>query len=573
MVVRGTRVGMTSSTAIFRYCVDMKQLVMALLLVALGIYAAWQNRIELLVWAAPRVRAIVDPIPPNVPTNWLRGPVKASQAPEQRPPNIILILADDLGFNDVSLYNGGAGDGSVQTPNIDGIARRGVTFSNGYAANAVCAPSRAAIMTGRYSTRFGFEFTPFFKMGATIFQWMQDIEQPALPAYIDHHRLADLPEIQALGMPPEEVTIAEVLREAGYYTAHIGKWHLGATGGMRPENQGFDDSLYMRGMLYLPENHPEVVNAKREEEGIERMVWANAVYSAQFNGGEPFQPDGYLTDYYTREAVKVIEANRHRPFFLYLAHWGVHNPLQALRADYDAYSHIENHALRVYSGMIRSLDRSVERVLEALETNGLMENTLVIFTSDNGGAGYIGLPDVNKPYRGWKLTHFEGGTHVPFIAQWPARIAAGAQMTEPVHHVDLFHTIAGAAGAKLPVGVRLDGVNLLPYVQGEQTGAPHETLFWRQGHHQSVLHDGWKLIRADRPNRRWLFNLAEDPTEQVDLARRFPQRVGELEALLAAHNAQQARPLWPSVIDGPQLIDKTGAEPYKPGDEYIYWPN
>ena len=573
MVVRGTRVGMTSSTAIFRYCVDMKQLVMALLLVALGIYAAWQNRIELLVWAAPRVRAIVDPIPPNVPTNWLRGPVKASQAPEQRAPNIILILADDLGFNDVSLYNGGAGDGSVQTPNIDGIARRGVTFSNGYAANAVCAPSRAAIMTGRYSTRFGFEFTPFFKMGATIFQWMQDIEQPALPAYIDHHRLADLPEIQALGMPPEEVTIAEVLREAGYYTAHIGKWHLGATGGMRPENQGFDDSLYMRGMLYLPENHPEVVNAKREEEGIERMVWANAVYSAQFNGGEPFQPDGYLTDYYTREAVKVIEANRHRPFFLYLAHWGVHNPLQALRADYDAYSHIENHALRVYSGMIRSLDRSVERVLEALETNGLMENTLVIFTSDNGGADYIGLPDVNKPYRGWKLTHFEGGTHVPFIAQWPVRIAAGAQMTEPVHHVDLFHTIAGAAGAKLPVGVRLDGVNLLPYVQGEQTGAPHETLFWRQGHHQSVLHDGWKLIRADRPNRRWLFNLAEDPTEQVDLARRFPQRVGELEALLAAHNAQQARPLWPSVIDGPQLIDKTGAEPYGPGDEYIYWPN
>ena len=223
--------------------------------------------------------------------------------------------------------------------------------------------------------------------------------------------------------------------------------------------------------------------------------------------------------------------------------------------------------------MIRSLDRSVERVLEALETNGLMENTLVIFTSDNGGADYIGLPDVNKPYRGWKLTHFEGGTHVPFIAQWPARIAAGAQMTEPVHHVDLFHTIAGAAGAKLPVGVRLDGVNLLPYVQGEQTGAPHEALFWRQGHHQSVLHDGWKLIRADRPNRRWLFNLAEDPTEQVDLARRFPQRVGELEALLAAHNAQQARPLWPSVIDGPQLIDKTGAEPYGPGDEYIYWPN
>ena len=551
----------------------MKKLVIALVLVALGVYALWQNRIELLVWAAPKVRAIVDPIPPNVPTNWLRGPTEASQAPEQRPPNIILILADDMGFNDLSLYNGGAADGSVLTPNIDGIARRGVTFTNGYAANAVCAPSRAAIMTGRYATRFGFEFTPFFKMGATIFQWMQDIEQPVLPSYIDQERLAELPEMRALGMPPGEITIAEVLREAGYYTAHIGKWHLGARGNMRPENQGFDDSLYMRGMLYLPEDHPDVVNAKREEQGIERVVWANAVYSAQFNGGEPFQPDGYLTDYYTNEAVKVIEANRHRPFFLYLAHWGIHNPLQALRADYDAFPHIDDHALRVYSGMIRSLDRSVEHILAALEANGLTGNTLVIFTSDNGGAGYIGLPDVNKPYRGWKLTHFEGGTHVPFMAQWPARIAPGARMTEPVHHIDLFHTIAAAAGAELPAGVRLDGVDLLPYVQGEVSGAPHETLFWRQGHHQSVLHDGWKLIRADRPDKRWLFNLTEDPTEKTNLAERFPERVDELEALLAAHNAEQAEPLWPNVIDGPQLIDKTGAEPYVAGDEYIYWPN
>ena len=551
----------------------MKKLVIALVLVALGIYALWQNRIELLVWAVPKVRAIVDPIPPNVPTNWLRGPTKASRAPEQRPPNIILILADDMGFNDLSLYNGGAGDGSVLTPNIDGIARRGVTFTNGYAANAVCAPSRAAIMTGRYATRFGFEFTPFFKMGATIFQWMQDIDQPVLPSYIDQERLAELPEMRALGMPPEEITIAEGLREAGYYTAHIGKWHLGATGNMRPENQGFDDSLYMRGMLYLPEDHADVVNAKREEEGIERMVWANAVYSSQFNGGEPFQPDGYLTDYYTNEAVKVIEANRHRPFFLYLAHWGIHNPLQALRADYDAFPHIEDHALRVYSGMIRSLDRSVEHILGALEANGLTENTLVIFTSDNGGAGYIGLPDVNKPYRGWKLTHFEGGTHVPFMAQWPARIAPGARMTEPVHHIDLFHTIAAAAGAELPAGVPLDGVDLLPHVLGEATDAPHETLFWRQGHHQSVLHDGWKLIRADRPDTRWLFNLTEDPTEKTNLAERFPERVDELEALLATHNAEQAEPLWPNVIDGPQLIDKTGAEPYVAGDEYIYWPN
>ena len=552
----------------------MKKLLFVLIVLAATSYLAWQNRINLLVWGAPKVRELVDPVPANVPVNWSQGPTSTDLPPGQRPPNVILILADDMGFNDVSLYNGGAADGSVMTPNIDALAHQGVTFTNGYAANAVCAPSRASIMTGRYSTRFGFEFTPFFKSGATIFQWMQDIEQPALPSFIDHSTVATLPEMEDLGMPPSETTIAEVLKGSGYYTAHIGKWHLGGTNGMRPEDQGFDDSLYMNGMLYLPEDDTGVVNAKREDNGIERMVWANARYAASFNGSSHFQPKGYLTDYYTDEAVKVIEANRNRPFFLYLAHWGIHNPLQATREDYDAFAHIEDHTLRVYAGMIRALDRGVARVVEALEENGLTDNTLIIFTSDNGGAGYIGLPDVNKPYRGWKLTHFEGGTHVPFMAKWPARISAGGQFKEPVHHIDLFHTIAGAAGAALPAGVKLDGVDLLPYVRGERDGVPHETLFWREGYQQTVQHQGWKLIRTDKPEgKKWLFNLAEDPTEQVNLAAQHPEQASALESLLNAHNAEQADPLWPSVTQSPQLIDKHGGQPYEDGDEYIYWPN
>ncbi len=552
----------------------VKTITIGVLILAIGAFAAWQNRIELLVWGAPKVRELLDPIPANVPTTWSQGPQVAGLSADERPPNIILILADDMGFNDISLYNGGAGDGSVITPNIDALAHTGVTFTNGYAANAVCAPSRATIMTGRYSTRFGFEFTPFFKSGATIFQWMQDIEKPTLPSYIDHDRLDALPPMAELGMPPSEITIAEVLKSAGYYTAHIGKWHLGGTNGMRPEDQGFDDSLYMGGMLYLPEDHPDVLNAKREEDGIERMVWANARYAANFNGGAAFEPDGYLTDYYSNEAVKVIENNRHRPFFLYLAHWGIHNPLQALKEDYDAYPHIEDHALRVYSGMIRALDRGIGKVTEALEANGLTENTLIIFTSDNGGARYIGLPDINKPFRGWKLSHFEGGTHVPFMAKWPARIEAGSVFDDPVHHIDLFHTLAAAAGAEVPTDRKLDGVDLVPYIRGEKEGAPHETLFWREGYQQTVLHQGWKLIRTELPNnRRWLFHLAEDPTERVNLAAEFPARLETLEALLDAHNAEQAEPMWPSVIQSPQLIDKHGGQPYEEGDEYIYWPN
>ena len=265
---------------------------------------------------------------------------------------------------------------------------------------------------------------------------------------------------------------------------------------MRPEDQGFDDSLNMAGTLYLPENDPEVVNAKQENEGIDRMVWATARYAAQFNSGERFEPDGYLTDYYTDEAIKVIEANRNRPFFLYLAHWAIHNPLQASRQDYDAFPHIEDHALRVYAGMIRALDRSVGRIVQALEDNGLSENTLIVFTSDNGGAGYIGLPDINKPYRGWKLNHFEGGIHVPFMAKWPNRIEPGSVVSDPVHHFDLFQTFAAAANARVPTDRKLDGVDLLPFVRGEASGVPHRTLFWREGYQQSVLSDGWKLIRV-----------------------------------------------------------------------------
>ncbi|MGE3465171.1 MAG: sulfatase-like hydrolase/transferase, partial [Pseudomonadales bacterium] len=376
-----------------------------------------------------------------------------------------------------------------------------------------------------------------------------------------------------LGMPSAVVSIADVLKAAGYYTAHIGMWHLGGAPGMRPEDQGFDDSLYMAGALYLPEDSPDVVNAKRPEEGVERMVWTFAEYAAQFNGGERFEPDGYLTDYYTDEALEVIERNRNRPFFLYLAHWGIHNPLQALRADYEALAHISDHHLRVYAAMIRSVDRSVARILEKLGALGLDENTLVLLTSDNGGAGYIQLPDINRPYRGWKLTHFEGGTHVPFMARWPARIAPGTVFDAPVHHMDLFHTIAAAAGAVVPGDRELDGVDLLPFVTGERSDAPHDTLFWREGHQQTVLHQGWKLIRAARPDKRWLFNLHDDPTEQVDLAASQPQRVAALEALLDAHNAEQAAPLWPSVLESPMLIDKHGGEPYVEGDEYIYWPN
>ena len=558
----------------------MKKTGLLLGIVAVLAFLAYTYRLDLLLAVAPVAANIRDPIAPHRPVTWHQGPAKPTVPAEERPPNVVLILADDLGFNDISLHSGATlPSGAPTTPNIDAIAAGGVAFRNGYAANAVCAPSRAALMTGRYSTRFGFEFTPFYRIGVTIMDWMQQANPQPLPTVIDHDLASQMPDIAGHGMPADEITLAETMQASGYQTAHIGKWHLGGEGDARAERQGFDDSLNMASGLYLPTDSEEAVNATLEFSAIDKMVWASVRYSAEFNGGGQFEPSGYLTDYYTDEAVRVIEANRHRPFFLYLAHWAPHTPLQASRADYDAMAHIDDHTARVYAAMIHALDRGVGQVMATLRDNGLEENTLVIFTSDNGGARYLGLPDVNRPYRGFKLSLFEGGIHVPFFMRWPARIPAGSVVDSPVTHLDIFTTAAAAAGAALPEDREIDGVDLLPHILGESPEPPHQSLFWREGHHQSVRHGDWKLTVGERETangretKRWLFNLATDPTEQQDIAAQMPDKVAELQSLLDDHNAAQAAPLWPSVVDGPQLIDKTEAEDYVPGDEYVYWPN
>ena len=555
----------------------MKRLLVPLTLLTVLSFFLWSNRVNIVVWALPKILNITNPILSEGSSNWQEGPQKKDKNDSR--PNIIIILADDLGFNDISLYNGGASDGSLMTPNIDSIAKDGVLFQNGYAANAMCAQSRASIMTGRYSTRFGFEFTPIFPIALTVFQWMDDIQDPELKLEINKELIPMGKDLFDAGMPTEEITIAEILQDTGYYTAHIGKWHLGDSRGKldiyHPNDQGFDDSLILASGLYLPENHPDVVNAKFNH-GVDKMVWASSQFSASFNKSPEFTPGSYLTDYYTDEAIKVIEKNQNRPFFLYLGHWAVHNPLQALKSDFDLFSdHRMNHNLQVYSGMIEALDRSVGRIIDSLEEYNLTDNTLIILTSDNGGAGYIELSDINKPYRGWKLTHFEGGIHIPFMAKWPNKITPGTKFNFPIHHTDIFSTIAAAGNATLPNDRKIDGVDLLPFITGINTSMPHETLFWKQGHNQTVLHNGWKLIRTSAPDKKWLFNLNEDPTERINLASSDLEKLSLLEGLLNEHELEQAPSLWPSVLNAPILIDKPGntGENYKKDDEYIYWPN
>lgn len=508
---------------------------------------------------------------------WAQGPAATTGPNAARPPNIILIVADDLGYNDISTFGGGVAGGHVQTPHIDQLAAEGAIFTQSYSGAGTCAPSRAMLMTGRYPTRTGFEFTPtpdgMSRMLTRIYQSLDN----GLPPPIYYPELDESkPPFSAQGLPASEVTIAEVLRERGYHTVHIGKWHLGRERGMAPHQQGFDESLLMTSGLYLPEDHPDVVNARLDFDPIDQFLWARMTFAASFNTGneQMFRPGGYLTDYWTDEAIKVIRANRHRPFFLYLAHWGVHTPLQATREDYEAVGDIRPHRLRVYAAMLRALDRSVGRVNAALADEGLSENTIVLFTSDNGGPGYLGLPDINQPFRGWKISHFEGGIRVPLFMKWPARIAPGTRSETPVAHIDMLPTLAAAADTVTPPDVAIDGENLLPLVTGDGPGEwSRETLFWQSGHYRVVRHGDWKLQVAARPERQWLYNLADDPTEQANLAKSRPDKLAELSALLEAHQRGARAPLYPAVIEGAVAIDRTLAEQFEPGDEYIYWPN
>ena len=534
-------------------------------------FLLWEFKVNIIIWALPTVVNFINPVQDNIPTKWPEGPLERLDQNDSRP-NIILILADDMGYNDISLHNGGAADGTLETPHIDSLAKNGVWFNKGYAANATCAPSRASIMTGRYATRFGFEFTPVPDLGQLVVRWLAEEDDDNLRARIDNEIARNLPSFMDQGMPSDQITIAEILKTQGYYTAHIGKWHLGHSSGMSPLDQGFDDSLSLAGAYYLPEDHPDVVNAKFET-SIDKMVWSGGQYAARFNDSNYFTPDKYVTDYYTDEAIKVIEKNKNRPFFLYLSHWAIHNPLQAIRSDVEQMSHMSGHNLKVYSGMIRALDRSVGEIIRTLKELNIYGRTLIFFTSDNGGANYIELEDINKPFRGWKISFFEGGIRVPFILSWPDQIDPGLKFDKPVHHFDIFSTIASAANVQIPMDRKIDGVDLMPYIKGEKITNPHQTLFWRSGNHQAVLHENWKYLISKKEGTKWLFDTDLDPLERNNLININPEKTSQIENLLAMFNSEQANPLYPSSTELPVLIDKYDGQVIEDTDEFIFWSN
>ena len=509
-----------------------------------------------------------NPTGKNITINWEKGPeIRTSDKP-----NVIVILVDDLGFNQISSYGGGMSNGNFKTPNIDKLANDGVLCTNGYSSSPICSPSRAALLTGRFPTRFGYEFTPTastFMKGISLFSK----DNGVAPYIYNDEKEKDIINIEKMGLPQSEITIAEMLKPQGYHNVHIGKWHLGHSNEFLPRKQGFDESLRIdQGSLFLPKDDPNVVNAKLEFDPIDKILWGNLPYAVNFNEGPRMEPKGHLTDYLTDEAVKFIEYNKNRPFFLYMAYWAVHSPLQAKIEDYEKLDYIENHEERVLASMVMTVDRGVGKIRKALKDSGIDDNTIIVFTSDNGAPGYIGLPDLNKPYRGWKLTHFEGGIHVPFIVSYPNKIPAGKVYSGRVSNLDIFSTFSNIAQVDLR-NSELDGVDILPYLIGEKEGEPERIIFNKSGKYSYILKNGWKLQVNLIQNKKWLFNLNQDPNEQNDLSKINLNKLKELEGILNKKLSEQSKPIWPSLADSPIFIDKTLNKKKNMNDEYIYWSN
>ncbi len=413
-------------------------------------------------------------------------------AVEHRKPNIVLIVADDLGYGELGIQE----SKDIPTPNVDQIARRGVRFTNGYVSCPVCSPTRAGIMTGRYQQRFGHEFNP-------------GPNEAADPAF---------------GLPTTEVTLAERLRTLGYATGMVGKWHLGFRPELQPTRRGFEEFY---GFLGGAHNY---MNPRRGSIQVLR-------------GTVHVEEEEYLTDALAREAVGFINRHKDEAFFLYLPFNAVHMPLQATSRDLERFAAIDDVKRRTFAAMLAAHDDAVGRVIAAIRNAGLQRDTFIIYVSDNGGP----TPQTtssNLPLRGYKAQVLEGGIRVPFLMQWTGHLPAGKVCEQPVIALDIHPTVVAAAGESLSADAKLDGVDLLPYLTGAKTSAPHDYLFWRFGRQSAVRQGNWKLVRmANREPE--LFDLSKDVREMNDLSLAHPQKRAELEAAIQAWNAELAQPRWP----------------------------
>lgn len=432
-------------------------------------------------------------------------------------PNVVLLVVDDLGYGEPGCYGGT----SIPTPNLDQIAKEGVRFTQAYVTASYCAPSRAAIMTGRSQHRFGFTTNPVGAMNC----------EPGV------------------GLPVSETTLAQMLVNAGYHTSLVGKWHLGGTAPMHPMRRGFQEffGFLHEGHTYCPPPYEGVTSFWRRKAlpdgklGRSISKDGKQIYSTHMGtheppydadnplqrGSQPVEEKAFLTDAFTREGIDFVGRHRDEPFFLYLAYNAVHSPMQAPDKYMKKYSHIEDVHRRVFAAMLSNLDDNVGHLLAALKKWELDESTLIIVLSDNGGPTKE-LTSRNDPLSGGKGNLLEGGIRVPMLVRWKGKIPAGQTCTDVVWSPDIVPTVLGACNITPPKKVS-DGLNLLPLLKREAS-LPTRTMMWEMGQWQALRQGNDKIVRQRRTGKEaWqLYSLQKDIAEKHDLAATLPQKVEEL---------------------------------------------
>ncbi|MCO5269360.1 MAG: sulfatase-like hydrolase/transferase [Brumimicrobium sp.] len=464
--------------------------------------------------------------------------------------NVILIVADDMGKFDLSIY----GNPYIQTPNIDAIAQSGILFNAGYATAAVCSPSRAGFITGRYQQRFGFHVQPHQRYPKNKFElW-------AFRNLINTNSLhpegwAKYPNKEnksKMGLPQSEITIAEMLKMNGYRTALCGKWHLGYNAPLLPEYFGFD---YRYGFneaysLFADPKDPTIVNA-RIKEFTDKVIWKGGRKGACaiFENGVEVEEKEYLTYAFFRKAKEFIGEKNEQPFFVFLPVNAPHTPYQAPKDIYDKLDHISEHNKRVYYAMIVALDNAIGDLVDYLKRTNQYENTLIIFTSDNGAALYSGTVN-NEPLNAGKFTLFEGGVNIPFMMSCPSAIKEHLEISQPVSLLDIFPTIADFTHSKMPTDREYDGVSLSNCFLGDsiELERQREAIYWYSDYNSAIRVGNYKLIINDLDNTVDLYNLKTDPYEKNNLSNN-QEEIEKLKAQLTTWKNLMPRMYWPRIMN------------------------
>lgn len=463
-------------------------------------------------------------------------------------PNVLLIMVDDLALSDLSLY----GNGYPPTPNIDRIGAAGIVFENAYVTSPVCSPSRAAILAGRYQQRFGFQYQMHERylrnrLEYYVFKYTID-SYPWVPRFMGS--VPDNKAISQQGIPPSEITMPELLKSRGYETALIGKWHLGSDTLRNPCQFGFDYQFgfYASHSLYAHENSAGIHDQKIKGDFTDTHIWSSRRNGAHaiYKNCHEIEVGEYLTDRLADEAIRFIDTDRPHPFFLFLSFSAPHTPLQAPHSDMENFSHIQDPVKQTYYAMISNLDRNIGRVFNTLNGTAA-ENTLIFFISDNGGAEYTLTTD-NGNYKGGKITNLEGGVKVPFVMYWKNHLNPGSYHNM-VSAMDIFQTIVEVAKIELPDDRVYDGVNLMPFLTGENQGLPHEYLFWQRGFSRAIRDNRWKLCINTDAGDTVLFDLEHDPYENRDLFDSHKNHGRHLALIHSQWSESLPHPLWPSLIN------------------------